>query len=310
MSSTSPDTRLLADALDTNSNINLSEVDSVSDSDWLDISSRASDDNESIGFIESDRDEVFRRPPSRQSISSHSSSRDGDVEAEGWEGLVEGAGEGGVDVVPATSSAAANLNQSSSANEPAIANADEDHLVKAALDQSMMSTLSSSRSNSLSGSTHTPGGSRLHDLRLSFPDPLTSSHDELQASFEDLSPASSNLPTSLDEDTQSEPPPSHAQDPGSHATPEVPDVRQDDSPENEFEIVLYGHSAANKYRVIETLLGKLASSAGLILSDREGLRTRTSIYWLNAKGSAHHLTLGRAISVIDKTNSPIDYSVC
>lgn len=311
MDSTQPDTRLLADAIDSNYNLSLSEVDSVSDSDWLDISSRASDDNESIGLIESDRDETFRRPPSRQSISSNSSSRDGDVEAEGWEGFVEDTDEGGVDEpsVPVSSSPIRDV-QSLSTDEPPIANAEEDQLVRAALDQSMMSTLSSSRSNSLSGSTHAPGTGRLHDLRLSFPDPLTSSRDELQGSFEDLSPASSDPLTLDDEDVQVDSSPLCSQDPGLATTPEVPDMHSDDIPDTEFQILLYGHSAANKWQLVETLLSKLASGSGLILSEREIRLPRTSIYWLNAKGNAPHLTLGRAVSVVDKTDLPVDLNVC
>lgn len=311
MDSTQPDTRLLADAIDNNYNLTLSEVDSISDSDWLDISSRASDDNESIGLIESDRDEPFRRPPSRQSISSASSSRDGDVEAEGWEGFVEDADEGGVEgpSVPVSDSPIHDA-QSFSADEPPISNADDDQLVRAALDQSMMSTLSNSRSNSLSGSTHASGASRLHDLRLSFPDPLTSSRDELQSSFEDLSPATSDPLTLEDDDTQVDHSPLCSQDPGLPTTPEVPDVRDDETPSTEFHVVLYGHSAANKWQLVETLLSKLASGSGYILSEREIRLPRSSIYWLNAKGNAPHLTLGRAVSVNDKTDLPIDLNVC
>lgn len=311
MANTQPDTRLLADAIDSGYNLSLSEVDSISDSDWLDISSRASDDNESIGLIESDRDDAFRRPPSRQSLSSNSSSRDGDVEAEGWEGFVEDADESGVDgpSVPVSSSPIRDA-QSLPTDEPTVTNPEEDQLVRAALDQSMMSTLSSSRSNSLSGSTHSPGASRLHDLRLSFPDPLTSSRDELQGSFEDLSPASSDPLTLDDTEPEVDPLSLCSQDPGLPTTPAVPDMHGDDIPSTEFQIVLYGHSATNKWHLVEILLSKLASGSGLILSEREIQLPRTSIYWLNAKGNAPHLTLGRAVSVIDKTGLPVDLNVC
>src|SRR5258708_4539252 len=63
----------------------LSELESISDSDWLDIS--ASEDARSIGGPESDGDETEERALSRRSYSSRSSSRDGDVDI--WEGLVE-----------------------------------------------------------------------------------------------------------------------------------------------------------------------------------------------------------------------------
>ena len=68
----------------------LSEADSLSDSDWLDISSsKESDDNDSVSSKASDHDEVDYGPRSRRSSTSLGSSRDGDVEA--WEGFAEDA---------------------------------------------------------------------------------------------------------------------------------------------------------------------------------------------------------------------------
>ena len=66
----------------------LSEVDSFSDSDWLDIpSSRASEDSDSLLVFDSDREDSYDRPSSRRSFSSVPSSRD--EVAAGWEGLIE-----------------------------------------------------------------------------------------------------------------------------------------------------------------------------------------------------------------------------
>ncbi|KAG8213017.1 hypothetical protein J3R82DRAFT_11408 [Butyriboletus roseoflavus] len=67
----------------------LSELDSHSDSDWLDIAStdRDSDDNDSIySSRETDHEDRFRSR-SRRSSLSYGSSRDGDVDA--WEGLID-----------------------------------------------------------------------------------------------------------------------------------------------------------------------------------------------------------------------------
>src|ERR1700720_498273 len=66
----------------------MSEADSLSDTDWLDISSsKESDDNDSVSSRASDHDETDFGPPSRRSTISIGSSRDGDVEA--WEGFAE-----------------------------------------------------------------------------------------------------------------------------------------------------------------------------------------------------------------------------
>ncbi|THH14218.1 hypothetical protein EW146_g6094 [Bondarzewia mesenterica] len=273
---------------------NFSEVDTLSDSDWLDISSR--EDNDSIGNPESDRDEVSDRPLSRRSFSSHSSSRDGDVEA--WEGLVEGAdadADDGSSVEPILHALDAEL-----PSVPDLAESSaEEQRVKEALDQSMISTLSSSRTSSLGSSTHVPT-SRPRDLRLSFPDPLTSSHDDLNQSYEDISPISSDLHVVFDDgEHQVDISESHSplEDPGLSSTPEV--LPMAELPQIDFQVILYGSPNSSKWQFVEKLLNKLALGSGLVLSSPDAQLMRASIYCLKPKGCARRLTPGYNVSVID-----------
>ena len=75
--------------MDTQDHSALSEVESLSDSDWLDISSRTSEDGDFVDSDISDREDLSsdNRSPSRQSLSSFSSSHEGRIH--GWEGIVE-----------------------------------------------------------------------------------------------------------------------------------------------------------------------------------------------------------------------------
>ena len=267
----------------------LSEIDSISDSDWLDIS--ASEDAGSVGVPESDRDEAEGRPLSRRSFSSRSSSRDGDVDI--WEGLVESTDDEALEEPTEFSPRPSPLGRSSFTN--ADGNSAEERRVEDALNQSMVSTLSTSRASSMSASgtaNHPPG--RARDLRLSFPDPLSRSKDELNHPSEEFS----SLPTPLDvpqlselsdDEELSEISPS-----GPFTLPNLPNF-----PGVEFEIFLYGTPPEHKWTVIESLLKKWGASSGLTVSERHPHCNRTSTYWLHPKGSLHHLSLGRAVSVVD-----------
>ncbi|KAA1467484.1 hypothetical protein DENSPDRAFT_832548 [Dentipellis sp. KUC8613] len=286
---------------DTTHDFNLSEVESMSDSDWLDISSRASEDNDSISLAGSDREEVFQHPLSRRSISSHSSSRGDDVEA--WEGLVE---DTDAEDLPSSSPAlpAAAETGTIPVHDPATDRLFEEQRVKEALDQSMISTLSGSRGGSLSGSMHSPHSRPHQDLRLSFPDPLTSSRDELNRSYEDVSPVvdthSESALESPSQDIAHRPLP---EDPGHSSTPEVQlDMQQVGG----FEVYLYGNSYADKWRFVETLLEKLALGAGKVLSPRDVQSNHSTLYWLNVQGNPHQLSLGHGVLVVDRTESSIE----
>ncbi|KAJ7170665.1 hypothetical protein C8R43DRAFT_980380 [Mycena crocata] len=156
----------------------MSEQDSLSDSEWLEISSNQESDNDSISSRDSDHDDLASVPPSRRSSMSLGSSVDGEIDA--WEGFADDSLDDPVAGVHFAVAAGAAAEHAASPD-----GVSEDQLVAAALEQSMVGTLSASRSSSL-GVSSTVHNS-LRDLRLSFPDPLTSSRDELNRSYEAIS---------------------------------------------------------------------------------------------------------------------------
>ncbi|KAH9849708.1 hypothetical protein C2E23DRAFT_838127 [Lenzites betulinus] len=317
--------------MDPNDLNSLSEVESLSDSDWLDISSRASEENSD----DSDREDLESdyRPPSRRSLASNGSSHGGDIQ--GWEGVVEDS----ADEAPAPAVAApgtltdpnlahlslsfraAALSESAVARHTALVDPEEEQRVKDALDQSMVSTLSGSRSNSLNGSVHT---SVVHsrEMRLSFPDPLTSpGAQSLSPSYEDISIPTDTDFTPSEGDAQAPPlseeptrvpvstPP--AADPSTLTTLEVARAGGDDgTPARadvhsshivDFHIVLYGASSENKHRVTHRLIEKLMTATGCGFSALPQIDVPRNIRTLVTGGRTTH----RIISVIDRTDAAV-----
>ncbi|KAI0303825.1 hypothetical protein B0F90DRAFT_1667194 [Multifurca ochricompacta] len=268
----------------------LSEVDSISDSDWLDIS--ASEDTGSIGIPESDHDETEDRPLSRRSFSSHSSSRDGDVDV--WEGLVETTDDEALEEPTEFSLGPSPLGQSSFTYADGYSA--EERRVEDALNQSMVSTLSTSRASSLSasGTTNHPA-SRARDLRLSFPDPLSSSKDELIRPHEVLCPSPTTLGAPLLSELSDDEEPSDV-------SPSLPSCLLN-LPPVDFEIYLYGTPPKRKWFIVESLLEKWSTLSDLTVSERHPQCSRISTYWFHPKGNLHRLSLGRAVSVIDNTEA-------
>lgn len=267
----------------------LSELESISDSDWLDIS--ASEDAGSIGIPESDRDEAEDRPLSRRSYSSRSSSRDGDVDI--WEGLVETTDDEVLEEPPEFPLRPSPLSQSSFSLTDV--HSAEERRVEDALNQSMVSTLSTSRASSVSASgitNHPP--SRARDLRLSFPDPLSGSKDDLLRSHEVLCPS----PTTVDPPQLSE----LSDDEELPNTPvSSPSYLKLSNPE--FEIYLYGTPPQRKWSIVENLLEKWGGALNSVVSKRHAQYKYTSTYWLHPKGNLHRLSLDCAVSVIDNTEA-------
>ncbi|KAI0250271.1 hypothetical protein BJV78DRAFT_1220934 [Lactifluus subvellereus] len=268
-----------------------SEIDSVSDSDWLDIST--SEDAGSIGIPESDRDEAGDRPLSRRSFSSHSSSRDDDVDI--WEGLVESADDEVLEEPTEFSRGPSPLARSSFTHN--YGHSAEERRVEDALNQSMVSTLSTSRASSMSasGTTNHPT-SRARDLRLSFPDPLSSSKDELIRSPEGLlfpppTIAGASPPPELSDDEEP-----------TDMTPSAPSCLLK-LPTVEFEIYLYGTPPEYKWSIVECLMGKLGAISNCAVSERHPQGNRISTYSLRPKGNLRRLSLGCAVSVIDNTEA-------
>lgn len=286
-------------------NFAISEHESHSDSDWLDIAStdRDSDDNDSIYSSRETDHEDPSRSRSRRSSLSYGSSRDGDVDA--WEGLIEDS----ADERMSNDVLAPNPHVASLPQYPA--NFDLDHTqesspeelrVKEGLDQSMISTLSSSHSSSLHAST-VHNSSR--DLRLSFPDPITSScREPLSTSYEEIpdlpsSPANSDTPSDppqTDEDMTSA---SQMLSTQAQATLVPPSGA-------ELKVFLYGFPTVFKWSIVNKLVQKVAHGAGLTInSDLENLQG--PVRRLTVSGSFEHdRTFPRTITVLDRTLQPPD----
>ena len=285
----------------------VSEHDSQSDSDWLDIAStdRDSDDNESIySSRETDREDLSR-PRSRRSSLSYGSSRDGDVDA--WEGFIasdDSADEGMPNDVLAPTSHVPSLTQHPATFDldPAQETSPEELRVNEGLDQSMISTLSSSRSSSLHTSTvHTSS----RDLRLSFPDPITSSCRELlSTSYEEIQPTSDIPSSPTDSDVPSEV--RQVDDEEMLSVSQVlstqPQATTTPSPSApELKVFLYGFPTISKWSIVNRLLQKAAHGAGLTVTpDLDNLQG--SMRQLTVSGSFERdRAFPRVITVLDRT---------
>lgn len=298
----------------------MSELDINSDSDWLDITSgRDSDDNLSLSDQDSDRDEISSVPRSRRSSFSTESSMGGDVEA--WEGFVSDSGDEAAHALngmySVTFPSATRVEPLAVRPVPGVTDsmldpfiAEEDKRVREALDQSFIGTLSASRS-STAGMNNSSTQTSVRDLRLSFPDPLTSSRNELNRSYEDVpSPAGSDL-TSSEEfkaDSIAElPAPASSLphcDPGSLSfTPEV--QRNEHKEANhedamELDVILYGTSSAIKWTFVQELVQKAIYSTGHDVVDT--LQDDKPIQSLHlARKTSNNLRFFDTINVIDRT---------
>ncbi|KAI0690001.1 hypothetical protein BC835DRAFT_1529011 [Cytidiella melzeri] len=289
----------------------LSELESLSDSDWLDISSRGDDDSV-IGF-DSDHDDAFSRPVSRRSFSSVASSRAGVVE--GWEGLLEDSS----DETPHDDCALADMfahvgaevsGHSHDASSATVQKVDpEDEQVMAALDQSMMSTLSSPRTNSLSNSIQASIVHSTRSLKLSFPDPTTSTLQSLNTSFEELLPFDADV-ASADAAVETILPPADSTAEPDHLS--TFDVPVDEAHSGEiarslprpskidFHVVLYGSSPVAKFSFVEMLLDKWAVSGHLIRGQKSIHASNIVMHEYECFTSGAKTTK-KVISVVDKT---------
>ena len=295
---------------------NLSELENLSDSDWLDIaSSRASEDDDSVVGFDSDREDADGRPFSRHSFSSLTSSSDEVVE--GWEGLIDdGADEAAlVSVEHPTDHAcvAADSEHDDDDRSPSPEGEEdaEDERVKAALDQSMMSTLSSSRSNSLASSVQTSIVHSTRSLRLSFPDPTTSRLESLNSSFEELPPSDADLPTSDGGEAPSTSAATAAvllrvptPEPAAPLSAAL-DTRAPGSSSSSaatFSVVLYGTALASKMTFVDMLLRKWARGSRLVASEKRSVDPRLVLYVFKPCSlDDDQGPVERVVSVVDRT---------
>ncbi|KAJ7158778.1 hypothetical protein C8R46DRAFT_1224698 [Mycena filopes] len=264
----------------------MSELDNLSD-EWLEVDSLS--DTDSLSSRDSDRDGL---PPSRRSSISIGSSVEGEIDA--WEGFADDTPE---DTIPdADPVVAAFAAAEHAAPRPVLDSTtlvSDEQFVTTALEQSLVGTLSASRSSS---TVH----NSLRDLRLSFPDPLTSSRDELNRSYEAVSSAETHCIT--------------VDDPNSPMTTELlPDVRRgsplkDDSSRHlppdamagsgplpmtvhrdnqikDFDVVLYGSTPQSR-DFVQWLLS-IFVTGGVLLSpkDKESLLRRLDSGDLNVPSS-------------------------
>ncbi|KAG6873945.1 hypothetical protein C0995_008984 [Termitomyces sp. Mi166 len=298
----------------------MSEVDSLSDSDWLDIASnRESDDNDSVISGDSCSEDLGLTPVSRRSSISIGSSRDGDIDA--WEGFVEGAGdEEPQSIEPATAMlpltavmVVSAMMTASEATMGAIHDPVEEQRVNEALDQSMISTLSASRS-----STASAHGS-IRDLRLSFPDPLTSSQNELNRSYEDVPQSKATLDTDVPADETNDIDHSAvAIDPfglyfEEDACPIIsaPAVTEQALDEDKalFEVVLYGSPSSIKWSFVSALMEKAGLVSGHTLVELvPSVDQLTRFLQLRPKVDDPFLNDTHVIPVYDRTENVKDVS--
>lgn len=289
----------------------LSELESLSDSDWLDIASSRGDEDSAAEFDDSDREDAEGRPVSRRSFSSIASSRDEVVE--GWEGLIDSADETPLADIDEGATMlfrpVVDGGDSQDASSTLLPEEDpEDERVKAALDQSMMSTLSSSRPNSLANSMQTSIVHSTRSLRLSFPDPTTSRLRSMSTSFEDLAPSDADV-SSSDAVEHVVAPVESAADSDNLLVSDVPEDKGHDSDavpstltvtKANLHVVLYGSSPVAKFALVEMLLEKLALSCSLTLErkSRHGANAVTRAYECAAYNGK---STKRMISIVDKT---------
>jgi hypothetical protein len=287
-------------------------VDSLSDSDWLDISSsKESDDNDSVSSRASDHDEVDFGPPSRRSSVSVGSSRDGDVEA--WEGFAEDSADEfvphddliGLSIPPTLPPSLRNaellLDDALTVPRYVIV----DQRVNPALDQSTTDTLSTSLTSSLEGHASTAQNS-IRDLKLSFPDPLTSSRDELNTTYEGVSPSDTTS-----EGDAAAPSTARVLDPGPTATPEVLNIVVSNDRlsvvKSDLEIVLYGVPAVARWLVVDKILEKAAVGAGLTIAPTlktSERRSRLSQIFGNREAIT---SFPKVVTVIDRTSNNLSF---
>ena len=291
-----------------------SEYECISSSESLvdtDFSEPSEDENGSTDYNHS-----YAASLSRQSFSSHPSSRDSDATGP-WIDPHPTDDEEPLDhpfVLPYDSG-------SGLAQEVAPVEEDnlEDRKVKEALDQSMVSTLSTSRSGSFGRSSMTSPRPR-KDIRLSFPDPITSTTDDIRRSYEELDASatrrSCSRRNSNDDQGAAEAAPESESitDSGVSSTQEL--SPRDSIPSEivnaaDLFIVLYGFSIGDKLNLVDRLLRSHSAGSGLELVDNIQVQPPCSqvlaIRELRSPAKSSGIP-PRVITIIDKTQS-LDFRV-
>jgi hypothetical protein len=290
----------------------MSEFDSLSDSEWLDISSSRDSDEESLSDHDSDRDEISSVLRSRRSSISNDDSVTSDVEA--WEGFVSDGGEepetgmypvafpSPLGAEPITVGFVSGITK----GEGHATAEEEEQRVKQALDQSLIGTLNNSRSSN-SG----PSSTSVRDLRLSFPDPLNSSKGELNRSYEDVpSPTDTAISASTDLDAHAHAPlvaeSPLLEDPDLSKITSVIQNQHHEAQQTELEqkdaltIVLYGSSSEVKWRFLQELIQKAMITSGYVFVSKLRENEQTQSVQL-VRSSEKSLPFFSVIHIHDRT---------
>lgn len=300
--------------MDISDNVLDSEYECISSSESLldtDFSEPSEDENEFTDYNHS-----YGASLSRQPFSSHLSSRDSDA-AGPWIGPHPTDDDEPPDHPPAQPSHRDN----DLAQEAAPVEEDnlEDQKVKEALDQSMVSTLSTSRSGSFGRSSMT--SSRPHkDIRLSFPDPIASTTDDIRRSYEELE-ASATRRSRSRRNSHDDQGPAEVAPESESVTDLCVSSTQELSPRDSIPseivnaadlfIVLYGFSIKDKLTLVDKLLRSHSIGSGLQLVDTIQVQPPCSqvlaIRELRSPGKFSGIP-PRVITIIDKTQS-LDFRV-
>jgi hypothetical protein len=295
----------------------MSELDSLSDSDWLDIASGHDSDNASLSDESEGEGEPVSQPLSRTSSSISLGSSRGEVEA--WEGFVdEHTGEvtarlarGMYPMPPSVAAGAERIPLGLIPDIVTDQDIAEDELVKEALNQSLIGTLNASRTSTTSSSSSSghfgSNQASVRDLRLSFPDPLTSQRNELERSYQEVS-ADDHENVSADTTIATEP--AAPADLGLTPASLSSDNHEVQPGKVDFEIYLYGASTKYKWVVVQDFLHKVADGSGQFLintldpiSEKDQVNVQTAI--LGKLESEESKPFFNVVRIFDRTESDV-----
>ena len=291
-----------------------SEYECISSSESLvdtDFSEHSEDEIESTDYNHS-----YAASLSRQPSSSHLSSRDSDATGP-WIDPHPTDDDEPVDPFVLPSDSENDLPQEVA---PAEEDNPEEQKVKEALDQSMVSTLSTSRSGSFGRSSMTSPRPR-KDIRLSFPDPIASTTDDIRRSYEELDAAATRRTRSRrnshdDQGAVEAAPESESiTDLGVSSTQELPP--RDAIPSEivnaaDLFIVLYGFAISDKLNFVDKLLRGHSQGTGLELAEDTQVQPPCTQVLAVRELRPPNGSSGippRVITIIDKTQS-LDFRVC
>jgi len=291
-----------------------SEYECISSSESLvdtDFTEHSEDENGSTDY-----DHSYAVSLSQQSSNGHLSSRDSDVTGP-WIDPHPTDDDEPLDhpfVLPSDSG-----NDLAQEVAPAEEDSMEDQRVKEALDQSMVSTLSTSRSGSFGRSSMTSPRPR-KDIRLSFPDPIASTTDDIRRSYEELDANASRRSRSRRN--------SHDDQGAAEAAPESESITdlgvsstrelspRDSIPSEianaaDLFIVLYGFSISDKLSFVDKLLRSYSRGSGLeLVEDIQVQPPCAQVLAIRELRSPVKFSgiPPRVITIIDKTQS-LDFRV-